>query len=188
MSVWRSARTSGAGRLVERGDAPGGRRRVASGEGDGQLGDAQRGTLGDAQRGSGGVGTAAARQGASAGEHVGKGAGLDQVVVGADVKAADSVFHGVARGEDEHGDGGIGATEVAQHFEAIAAGQHEVDEHEVDEHEVEATLVEETEGFLAAIREGDFVLIGREAWVEGVREGPAWRAWANLIASSMARM
>ncbi|MCY1529793.1 hypothetical protein D9M68_649580 [compost metagenome] len=52
---------------------------------------------------------------------------LGQVVVGAGVQADDAVAHGAARGEDDDRRGQAGGARVAQHLQAVAPGQAQVE-------------------------------------------------------------
>src|SRR5262249_3031301 len=61
-----------------------------------------------------GVGLDAAQQDAQAGQQLGEGEGLDQVVVGAGVQAGDAVLDGVASGQDENGRGPARPAQVGQ--------------------------------------------------------------------------
>jgi hypothetical protein len=65
------------------------------------------------------------------GNHVGEMEGLDEVVVGAEFHGFDGAIHHVVGAHHEDDGGGIGFFQSAQDFDAIDAGQHDVEESEV---------------------------------------------------------
>jgi len=77
--------------------------------------------------GGGGLALGAAGDGAEAGEEFAGGEGLRQVVVGADFEADDPVGLVAPGGEHENRDVGPGA-DAAEDFEAIDAGEHDVED------------------------------------------------------------
>ena len=78
-----------------------------------------------------GLAGAAADECAQAGEEFGEVEGFDEVVVGAEVEAADAVCGAVARGEEEDG-GFAGETEAAEDLPALELGEHDVEDHGVE--------------------------------------------------------
>ena len=72
------------------------------------------------------------RSGAQAGQQLVELEGLDEVVVGAAVQALDLVGQRVARGEHDHRRGVAARAQVAQHREAVALRQAEVEQHGVE--------------------------------------------------------
>ncbi|MDT4849812.1 hypothetical protein FQZ97_839420 [compost metagenome] len=84
------------------------------------------GATGRAVDGFAGAG-GAAHQGTQAGFEFVQVKGLGQVVVGAGVQADDAVAHGAARGEDDDRRGQAGGARVAQHLQAVAPGQAQVE-------------------------------------------------------------
>src|ERR1039458_9045163 len=78
-----------------------------------------------------GTGLVAAQDGANAGGEFAGVEGLGQIIVGAEFQADDAVDILAAGGEHEHRDFGFEA-EAAQDFEAIDAGEHDVEHHQID--------------------------------------------------------
>ncbi len=77
------------------------------------------------------VAGAAADQCADAGQQLGHVVGLDHVVVGARVEAGDAVADRIARGGDQHRHVVAPPAQAAQHIEAVAARQTQVEQHQV---------------------------------------------------------
>jgi hypothetical protein len=75
---------------------------------------------------------AAPQQGPHAGEQFGEPEGLGDVVVGARVQTDDGVHLVGTRGQDEDGHGMALGTQPAGHFEAVHAGQAQVEHDQVD--------------------------------------------------------
>ena len=75
----------------------------------------------------------AAQHGLDPRQHLARGEGLGDVVVGAELKAQDAVIFSGARGEKNNGDGaqcGVMVPQPAADVEAVAAGNHDVEEKE----------------------------------------------------------
>ena len=70
---------------------------------------------------------AAPRQRANSRHQFGAGEGFDKVIVGARFQAAHAVFDGVAGGQQQHRQGVAARAQAPQHFEAVDAGQADVD-------------------------------------------------------------
>ena len=73
----------------------------------------------------------AASQGAEAGEQLGEGEGLDQVVVGADVEAPDPVVDRVASGQQQDRRPVTACAELTAQPESVTVGQHHVEHEDV---------------------------------------------------------
>ena len=73
----------------------------------------------------------AAQQGLDAGQQLGEGEGLDQVVVAAGLEAAHAVVHGVARAQDEHGSPHAAAAQRLHECYAVQAREHDVHDRRV---------------------------------------------------------
>ena len=65
------------------------------------------------------------------GDHVGEMEGLDEVVVGAELHGFDGAIHHVVGAHHEDDSGGIGFFQAAEDFDAIDAGQNDVEQSEV---------------------------------------------------------
>ena len=107
---------------------------------------------------------AAPQERADAREELREGERLHEVIVGAAVEAADPIVDRVPGGEDE--DGGLqpALAQCRQDLDAIAMGKHEI-EHDA----IERLVVDEKEAFLARGREADVVMLGFEAFTQGLR-------------------
>ena len=57
--------------------------------------------------------------------------GFDQVVVCAEVKAPDPVFHAIAGGQDDHRHLAVALAQASRHLEAIQARQAEIEDGQV---------------------------------------------------------
>ena len=87
----------------------------------------------------GGDGLEPAGEGVNAGKQFAGAEGLGDIVVGADLEAADFVFLGAAGGEHEDGEAGAGLAEALADGEAVEFGQHEVENDEI-QRGIEATF------------------------------------------------
>src|SRR5215510_11264051 len=83
-----------------------------------------------AQHGPPGL-AAAAQERAHPGQELLEGEGLGEVVVRAHVESGHLVGHAVPRGEDEHGGGDPAPAHGAQDGEAVAPGQHHVEDDQI---------------------------------------------------------
>ena len=89
------------------------------------LGPGVEAEVGEVEQGLGRGGFGAtADQGAQTGQQLFKGKGLDQVVVGPSVEAADFVVGFAQRREHEDGHAGVVGAHLAAHFQPAEAGQH----------------------------------------------------------------
>ncbi len=112
--------------------------------------------------GSGGGGAAA--NGADAGEEFACVEGLGEVVVGTHLEADDAVDVFAACGEEEDAVGG-GGTEAGEEFEAVDAGEHDVEE----DHGPGAGACDFEAG-IAAMDGGDVEVVAGEVFGEHVAE------------------
>ena len=58
--------------------------------------------------------------------------GLDQIVVGAGIEAGDAVAGAVAGGEHDHRGGVAASAQPAQHVQAVALRQTQVEQHQIE--------------------------------------------------------
>ena len=68
----------------------------------------------------------AANEGLDAGQQLGEGEWLGQVIVAAGLEALDAVVHGGLGAEDEDGDAGAFGPELLDEAQAVEFGQHDV--------------------------------------------------------------
>jgi hypothetical protein len=83
--------------------------------------------------------------------------GFHQVVVGAGAEPGDTVVDVGAGGQHEHGAVESAFTHALADGEAVAPG-----EHDVEDHEVEALFDAETEPLVSVVGDGDLVALGAE--------------------------
>ena len=87
--------------------------------------------IADPVDGLGVLGAGAAVQHLDAGEQLGKGVGLGQIVVAAGAQAGDAVVDLAERRQDQHRRGVAARAQPGDHRQAVAARQHAVDDHHV---------------------------------------------------------
>lgn len=125
------------------------------------AGDALMGVDGDAdgfEEGTTGGGAGAADEGVETGEEFAVGEGLGDVVVGAAVEAGDAFLFAATGGEHHDGDVAAGA-DAAEDFEAVDAGEHDVEDDDVD------AGAEGFDGaFGAGVDGGDLIAVGGEVF------------------------
>lgn len=85
----------------------------------------------EADPGGGGDGGATAQEGADAGKEFLAAEGFDQVIVGAEVEAADAILDAASGGEDEDGAVEAESPQVTAEGEAVEAGEHEIEKDQV---------------------------------------------------------
>ena len=89
-----------------------------------EVADASDGGVAGRRRASG-------AEGADAGEQLGQGERLDEVVIGAGIEARDAVADRIAGGEHEDRGGGALAAEALGDVVAVHGGEHDVEQDEV---------------------------------------------------------
>ena len=107
----------------------------------------------------------AAQQGAQACLEFGEIERFDQIVIGTGVQPGDAVFSGIARGEDQHRQGGQALAQAAQHGQAVDQRQAEV-----EHHAVETLQGQQLQGLGAVGRGGDAVSRLRELGAERIAQ------------------
>jgi hypothetical protein len=73
----------------------------------------------------------AAQQGADAGLEFVQIVGLEHIVVGPRIEAADAILHGIARGGHEYGRTVMPRAGATQHLQSVELGQAQIEQHEV---------------------------------------------------------
>ena len=149
---------SGAGEDVENVEFGGGDVEGLVGDPDAAGGGAETEAADFGEFGLAGEGVAgAAEDGGDAGGEFFGAEGFGEIVVGAGVEAEDAVLLGTAGGEHDDGNGGA-AAELGEDFEAVEAGEHDVEEDEIEgvfrsAGEAGGTVVDGVEGIAGALEE-----------------------------------
>ena len=77
--------------------------------------------------------SAASQQRANPGEQLGKRERLDQIVVGSEIQAADSIVNAVSRRQDQDGRLDVTLPQRLEDFEPTAPRQHQIEDDEIEE-------------------------------------------------------
>jgi hypothetical protein len=109
------------------------------------------------------IGPSATKQGPDARKQLREGEGLDEVVVSAAVQPMDAIIHGVLCRENQDRRLEGATPQRGQDFDAVASGQHEI-----EEHDIEGFVANEKDPLIAGGRGTDLVLLSREPLAEGL--------------------
>jgi hypothetical protein len=77
--------------------------------------------------------SAASQQRANPGEQLGKRERLDQIVVGSEIQAANSIVNAVSRRQDQDWRLDVTLPKRLEDFEPTASRQHQIEDHEIEE-------------------------------------------------------
>ena len=128
------------------------------------VGDGVEAAIAELIRGGGGG--MAAEEGLRAGDEFADAEGLGDVIVGAEIEAADDVFLLALCGEHEDGHGEFFRADGAADFKAVEAR-----EHDIEDDEVRGAVEGGIEALLAVAGGADLVAEGGEVVLEGAEDG-----------------